>query len=144
MLRTCVRRLATRAGIANDDLARKAMLEPTTAARVGAEQYFRDAEREALEKRREGHDAQGEATEKKEQLKAAAIAAGTWEDPDAPPRRRCAFDISDDAIRGGLMAIAAFGGGRGPLLLAVVATSRRRTSSAEIANRIPRRVVVTS
>ena len=53
MLRTCVRRLATRAGIANDDVARKAMLEPTTNARVGAEQYFRDAEREALEKRRE-------------------------------------------------------------------------------------------
>ena len=111
MLRTCVRRLATRAGIANDDLARKAMLEPTTAARVGAEQYFRDAEREALEKRRKDmmHRVM---TEKKEQLKAAAIAAGTWEDPDAPPKQ-VPFDISDDAIRGGLIAIAAFATGAG-------------------------------
>jgi len=111
MLRTCVRRLATRAGIANDDVARKAMLEPTTAARVGAEQYFRDAEREALEKRREAM-MHREIAEKKEQLKAAAIAAGTWEDPDAPPKK-VPFDISDDAIRGGLMAIAAFATGAG-------------------------------
>ena len=51
-------------------------------------------------------------TEKKEQLKAAAIAAGTWEDPDAPPKQ-VPFDISDDAIRGGLMAIAAFATGAG-------------------------------
>ena len=36
MLRVAVRRMASRAGIANDDLARKAMLEPTTAAHVGA------------------------------------------------------------------------------------------------------------
>ena len=104
--------LATRAGIANDDVARKAMLEPTTAARVGAEQYFRDAEREALEKRREAMMHSSSATEKKEQLKAAAIAAGTWEDPDAPPKK-VPFDISDDAIRGGLMAIAAFATGAG-------------------------------
>ena len=48
MLRVAVRRMASRAGIANDDLASKAMLQPTTAAHVGAEQYFRDAEREAL------------------------------------------------------------------------------------------------
>ena len=111
MLRTCVRRLATRAGIANDDLARKAMLEPTTAARVGAEQYFRDAEREALEKRRKG-DGQGDDGEE-------GTAQGGGDRgrdvgrPGRAPEEGAVRESRDDAIRGGLMAIAAFATGAG-------------------------------
>ena len=110
MLRVAVRRMASRAGIANDDLARKAMLQPTTAAHVGAEQYFRDAEREALEKRREAL-MRKTMFEEKERMKAAAIAAGTWKDPDV--EEKVPFDLSDDAIRGGLMAVTLVATGAG-------------------------------
>lgn len=110
MLRVAVRRMASRAGIANDDLARKAMLEPTTAAHVGAEQYFRDAEREALEKRREAL-MRKTMFEEKERMKAAAIAAGTWKDPDV--EEKVPFDLSDEAIRGGLMAVTLVATGAG-------------------------------
>ena len=49
--------------------------------------------------------------EEKERMKAAAIAAGTWKDPDV--EEKVPFDLSDEAIRGGLMAVTLVATGAG-------------------------------
>ena len=47
----------------------------------------------------------------KERMKAAAIAAGTWKDQDV--EEKVPFDLSDEAIRGGLMAVTLVATGAG-------------------------------